>query len=143
MTPTEPSLTLVRHIEAPPAQVYAAWTDPAQIRRWWGPDAGPTTSAEADVRPGGRFSVIFNTEDGEENNSLGKYLEVVPNKKLVFNWHWKSTPERVSRVTVLFEAKDGGTELTLVHERFFDEAERDSHREGWNGALDKLEALFT
>lgn len=99
--------------------------------------------AEADVRPGGQFSVVFRTEDGEENNSIGEYLEVIPQEKLVFSWHWKTTPERVSRVTVLFRAKDGGTELTLIHERFFDEATRDDHREGWIGALDKLAAMFS
>lgn len=141
MTPVEPSLTLVRQINAPVARVYAAWTDPKQICQWWGPDSGPTLEAETDVRPGGKFSVVFRTEDGEEHNSIGEYLEVIPDEKLVFSWHWKSTPERVSRVTVLFEPKNGGTELTLVHERFFDEATRDDHREGWIGALDKLEKL--
>lgn len=143
MTPDEPSLTLIRQINAPPAEVFAAWIDPAKISQWWGPDAGPVLSAAADFRPGGRFSVVFRMEDGEENNSLGEYLEVVPNKKLVFSWHWKITPERVSRVTVLFEPKDGGTELTLIHERLFDDATRDDHREGWIGALAKLEAMFT
>ena len=59
IAPQKPSLTLVRRLKAPPAKVYAAWTDPALMARWWGPDAGPVLSAEADVRPGGRFSVVF------------------------------------------------------------------------------------
>lgn len=33
---------------------------------------------------------------------------------------------------------DGGTELTLAHERLPDEAARISHEHGWNGLLDKL-----
>ena len=140
--PVEPSLTLVRRLKAPPAKVYAAWTDPGMMARWWGPDAGPVLSAEADVRPGGRFSVVFRLLDGTEHNSLGEYREVVPDKKLVFTWHWVSTPERESLVTVLLRPVDKGTELTLIHERFFDEAARDGHREGWGGMLDKLEALF-
>ena len=45
-------------------------------------------------------------------------------------------------MTVLLRPVGEGTELTLIHERFFDEAARDGHREGWSGALDKLEALF-
>jgi uncharacterized protein YndB with AHSA1/START domain len=50
--------------------------------------------------------------------------------------------ERESLVTVLLRPVGEGTELTLIHERFFDEAARDRHREGWSGTLDKLEALF-
>ncbi len=137
-----PSLTLVRRLKAPPAKVYAAWTDPALMARWWGPDAGPVLSAEADVRPGGRFSVVFRTEDGGEHNCLGVYLEVAPNEKLAFTWRWVSMPERESLVTVLLRPNDEGTELTLIHERFFDEPARDRHREGWSGMLGKLEALL-
>ncbi|HEX8374466.1 MAG TPA: SRPBCC domain-containing protein [Geminicoccaceae bacterium] len=140
--PVEPSLTLVRRIKALPAKVYAAWTDPVTMARWWGPDPGPALSAEADVRPGGRFRVVLRGEDGEQHDSRGTYREVVPGEKLVFTWHWASTPERESLVTVLLRPVGDGTELTLIHERFFDEAARDRHSEGWSGALDKLQALF-
>ena len=140
--PVEPSLTLVRRIKALPAKVYAAWTDPGTMARWWGPDSGPVLTAEADARLGGRFRVVFRTEDGEQHDCRGEYREVVPDKKLVFTWHWVSTPERESLVTVLLRPVVEGTELTLVHERFADEAARDGHREGWGGMLDKLEALF-
>jgi uncharacterized protein YndB with AHSA1/START domain len=51
MTESLPSVTIVRRIKAPPAKVYAALTEPKLMIRWWGPDAGPTLSAEADVRP--------------------------------------------------------------------------------------------
>jgi uncharacterized protein YndB with AHSA1/START domain len=118
--------------------VYAAWTDPEKMLRWWGPDAGPTVSATADVRPGGRFEVVFRTEDGEEHTSYGVYREVVADQKLVFTWHWRATPEQESTVTVLLEAVNGGTELTLIHEGFPDDSQRDDHREGWSGALHKL-----
>jgi uncharacterized protein YndB with AHSA1/START domain len=142
-SPREPGLTLVRRLKAPPAAVYAAWTDPALIARWWGPDAGPVLSAEADVRPGGRLSVVFRTLDGGEHNSLGVYREVVENEKLVLSWRWASAPEEESLLTVLLRPVEGGTELTLIHERFVDEAARDGHREGWGGALDKLVALLS
>ncbi|MBA3318067.1 MAG: SRPBCC domain-containing protein [Gemmatimonadales bacterium] len=141
MSPQPPSLSVTRRIQAPPAKVFAALTDPAKILRWWGPDAGPTVSAEADVRPGGRFSVTFRTEDGSEHTSYGVYREVVPDEKLVFTWQWRDEPEGESLVTVVLKAVSGGTELTLTHEGFRDEEMRDSHREGWMGALDKLQDL--
>lgn len=49
-----PRVTIVRKIKAPPAKVYAALTEIELVIRWWGPDAGPTLSAKADVRPGSR-----------------------------------------------------------------------------------------
>jgi uncharacterized protein YndB with AHSA1/START domain len=141
-TPGRPSLTLVRRIKAPPAKVFAAFVEPEKILRWWGPDAGPTLSAETDVRPGGRFRVVFRTLDGEEHENRGAYLEVVPDEKLVFTWEWASMDEPESRVTVLIEARNGGSELTVIHEHFFDEAMRDSHRWGWSDTLEKLETLL-
>jgi len=138
----KPSLKLVRRIKAPPRRIYAAWTQPEQMARWWGPDGGPVVSAEADPRPGGRFRVVFRTLDGEEHDCRGEYLEVEPDRKLVFTWHWVSTPERESLVTVDLRPTAGDTELTLTHAQFYDEAARDAHRQGWSGALDKLAALF-
>ena len=133
-----PSVTIVRRIKAPPARVWAAITQPILMMQWWGPDAGPTLDAVADVRPGGRFSVVFRLLNGDEHNPTGIYREVVPEKKLVFTWEWPGMPERESLVTFLLEPFDGGTELTLLHEQLPDEEARKSHEAGWNGLLDKL-----
>ena len=141
MPPQGPSLTLVRRLGAPPSMVYAAWTDPDKILRWWGPDAGPTLSATADVRIGGRFEVMFRTLDGKEHTCYGIYRDVVVDRKLVFTWRWRERSDPESMVTILLEPAGGGTELTLIHERLPNEAERDSHRDGWSGALDKLNAF--
>lgn len=138
MTKNLPSVTIVRRIKAPPAKVYAALTEPKLMVRWWGPDAGPTLSAEADVRPGGRFSVVFRLLNGEQHNPTGVYQEVVPDRKLVFTWEWPEMPERESLVTFLLAPFDGGTELTLIHERLPDDGARESHEGGWRGFLDKL-----
>jgi uncharacterized protein YndB with AHSA1/START domain len=135
----KPSLTLKRRFNAAPEKIYAAWTQPAQIAQWFGPDAGGVQRAETDLRTGGRFTIVFNTEDGEEHQVNGVYRELVRNKKLVFTWAWRSTPERESLVTVLIEPDGDGSLLTLIHEQFFDEAARDRHSHGWTGSLDKLE----
>ena len=138
MTKSLPSVTIVRRIKARPAKVYAAITQPKLMMQWWSPDAGPTLSAEADVRPGGRFSVVFRLLNGEEHNPRGIYREVVPEKKLVFTWQWQGSPEGESLVTFLLEPFDGGTELTLIHEGLPDEQARKSHEAGWQGLVDKL-----
>jgi uncharacterized protein YndB with AHSA1/START domain len=142
LSPDAPSLILRRRINASAAKVYAAWTQAAQLMRWMHPLDTICLHAEADVRPGGRFRVLMRSPDGEEHDVSGTYLEVVPEAKLVFTWAWRSTPERESRVTVTLRADGSTTELMLRHERLFDEATRDSHREGWSSALDHLVELF-
>ena len=141
--PAKPSLTIRRRLNAAPTKVYAAWTDPEKMMRWWGPDDSKgTVHVEADVRVGGRFRVVTHAANGEEHDVRGVYREVVPDERLVFTWAWRTTPERESLVTVALESDGDGTLLTLTHEQFFDEAARDGHLKGWSGALEQLARQF-
>ena len=139
----KPSLTIIRRIKAPPARVYAAWTRPELMARWWGPDAGPVLSAEADPRVGGRFRVVFQTLDGRNARLPRRLQEVEADRKLVFTWEWVTLPERRSLVTIRFSSDKEGTELYFTHAQFFDEAARDGHQTGLTGAFEKLGALIT
>ncbi len=139
----KPSLTLKRRLNAPPEKVYTAWTEPAQLVKWFGPDSGPVKRAETDVRTGGRYVIEFRTEDGEDHHVSGTYLEVVPDEKLQFTWMWRTMPDRKSLVTILIKPADGGGSLlTLIHEQFYDEPARDRHEYGWTGCLNKLEQVL-
>jgi uncharacterized protein YndB with AHSA1/START domain len=141
---TKPSLALQRHYPVAPEKVWRAWTDAEAVKRWWGPGPGePVSLAELDVRVGGRFRIVFGGPDGKMHECAGVYQEVVPNRKLVFTWHWpNSTPERVSVVTIIFQAVKNGTELVFKHEQLFDEKARDDHKRGWSASLDKLADFF-
>jgi uncharacterized protein YndB with AHSA1/START domain len=138
MTPALASLTLVRRLKAPPARVWAAITRPEQMLQWWGPDAGPTLKVDADVRPGGRFSVVFRMLDGQEYNPTGVYREVRPEHTLAFTWDLPGAPEPETLVTFRLRPIPDGTELTLTHERLPDAAACAAHERGWAGLLDKL-----
>jgi uncharacterized protein YndB with AHSA1/START domain len=138
-----PSLTLRRHFDVAPDKVWRAWTEPQALKQWFGPaEIVTVTVPELDVRVGGRFRVLMLAEDGERHEVSGVYREVVPNRRLVFGWAWVSTPERESRVTVLIEPSGKGSDLTLLHEQFFDQAACENHTHGWTGSLVKLEALL-
>ncbi len=139
-----PSLTLKRRLNAPPAKVFAAWTDPEKLAHWFGPadTVAGSASAELDVKVGGRFRVRFSTTNGEQHEVGGVYREVTPDQRLVFTWAWRSTPERESLVSVALRPDGAATLLTLTHEQFFDQAARDGHERGWTGTLDKLERYF-
>lgn len=136
----KPSLTLAREYAAAPEKVWRAWTDPRALKQWWAPSGGePTSLVELDVRVGGRYRICFGGADGNQHECAGEYREVVKPRKLVFTWSWpRTTPDRVSLVTILFNAKGRGTELVFRHEQFFDETARDNHNRGWSRALEKL-----
>ena len=142
-TKQKPSISIVRKFKAAPEKVWRAWTDPQTLKQWMAPaDAFAVLLAEADVRVGGRYRIVMKAPDGEEHDVSGVYREVTLNRKLVFTWAWKSTPERESLVSVELRAAGGGTELTLTHEQFVDAAARDRHQQGWNGCIGRLERLL-
>ena len=92
----KPSLTLKRRLNASPEKVYAAWTNPQKITRWFAPSSVKAGSEQAsiDARVGGRYRLSFSKEEGEYYEVGGVYREVVPNQRLVFSWAWHSTAER-------------------------------------------------
>jgi uncharacterized protein YndB with AHSA1/START domain len=60
------SLEVKRFINAPRTRVYAAWTDPAQLKQWFGPATVETDNLIADVRPGGEFRWDLTNCDGKK-----------------------------------------------------------------------------
>ena len=140
-TPVKPSLTLKRRLNASPEKVFTAWTKPETLARWFGPVECTSIEARLDLRVGGRYHITM-IVPGDQHDVMGVYREIVPNEKLVFTWAWRSTPERVSLVTVTIKPDGDGSILTLHHEQFFDEEARDRHEYGWSGCLDKLQLYF-
>ena len=136
----KPSLTIVRRLKAGPEKVWRALTQPEALKQWMAPDdAFKVPVAETDVRVGGRYRIVMQSPDGEHHDVSGVYRTIEPNRKLVYTWAWKSTPERESLVTIELRAVGDSTELTLKHEQFADEEARDKHQHGWTGCLARLE----
>jgi uncharacterized protein YndB with AHSA1/START domain len=145
-TAQKTSLEIKRFINAAPDRVYAAWTDPAQLKEWWGPEGVRTRNLTADVRVGGKYRWDLTSPDGEEMSAFGEYRELIPGKKIVFTWKWDDDEvwqHRTSLVTVELSNRDGGTELRFKHEELPSEESRDRHNEGWNSILDRLEKFVS
>jgi uncharacterized protein YndB with AHSA1/START domain len=139
------SLEITRFISAPPDRVYAAWTDPVQLKEWFGPEGVRTRSITADLRVGGKYRWDLITQEGEDWAAFGEYRELVPGKKIVFTWQWDDDEvwkNRTSVVTVELFDRDVGTELRLRHVQLPSEESRDRHTEGWNSLLDRLEKFL-
>src|SRR5690242_7221833 len=136
------SLEIKRFINAPRDRVYAAWTDPVQLKEWWGPKEVRTLKIVADTRVGGKYRWDLVNQEGEEMSVFGEYVELVPGRRVVFTWKWdddEAWDKHVSQVAVDFSDRDGGTELRLTHVQLPSEASRDRHNEGWGKVLDSLQ----
>lgn len=80
----EHELALDLLIDAPPEKVWRCWTEPELMKQWFCPKPWTTPVIEADVRPGGASLVVMRSPEGQEIPNPGQYLEVIPNRKLVF-----------------------------------------------------------
>jgi uncharacterized protein YndB with AHSA1/START domain len=139
-------LEINRVIKVSRERVYAAWTDPAQLKEWFGPENVQTRDLVADARVGGKFRWDLTNSEGEKMTMLGEYRELQPGKKIVFTWKWdddETWENHISIVTVELSDREGGTELRLTHEQLPNEQSRDGHTRGWNSALNKLENFLS
>jgi uncharacterized protein YndB with AHSA1/START domain len=139
-------VTLHRVYRKGRAEVFKAWTDPKELKRWWGPPGYDAPSIEVDLRVGGRYRFTMRKQsDGGANIVTGVYREVVAGERLVFTWNWEEGPPFGSNTLVTVEFRDvtGGTEIVIVHERFESEHARDEHTKGWNGCLDRFDGWLS
>jgi len=138
-------LRLERTFDAPRDLVFQAWTDPAHLSKWWGPEYVEITHCEMDVRVGGGYRTCMADKDGEEHWTRGDYLEIDPPSKLVFTWCWEidGDPNNTTNVTqvaiTLNETDNSKTNLVMIHSGFDTEDGRNSHNSGWTSSFDCLE----
>lgn len=110
-------LVVSRTFDGPARLVFRAWTQPELMKRWWAPKSTGMVleSCEMDLRAGGTYRVeLRHPASKEPMVFFGKYLEVVPNSRLV----WTNEESDGGAVTTLtFEEKAGKT-LVVMHERY-------------------------
>jgi uncharacterized protein YndB with AHSA1/START domain len=113
---SERELVITRSFNGPARIVYEAWTKPELFMQWWAPKSAgvPMLSCDMDVRTGGGYRIAFGHDAANEMAFFGKYLEVVPNARLVWT---NEESEDAAVTTVTFEDK-GGTTLLVLHELY-------------------------
>lgn len=129
--------------QAPPERVFRAWTEPEEIRSWFGHEPFCLERVELDLRPGGKWMFAF--KGSSFRAVCGEYLEILPNTRLVFTWRHEQAEDGgavetspTSKVTVRFASSGAGTILTVVHQDIADDAARRNVSEGWGRALESL-----
>lgn len=129
-----------RTFDAPVRMVYDAWSKAELFQLWWVPASSPVPllSCEMDVRTGGGYRLTFGREGDEPMSFFGKYLEVVPEARMV----WTNEEGEEGQVTtVTFAQKDGGTEV-VVREHYPSKEAFEQSYVGMEDALpDQLDQL--
>ena len=132
------TLVVRRRIHATPEKLFAAWTQPEHLVRWWGPEGVTCSEAEIDLRVGGAYRLANRFPNGSVVWIAGVFELIEPPHRLIYTWKLESQSGSTERVTVYFERLDGSTEVIVTHERIADEAARTGHERGWAGCLDSL-----
>jgi len=145
----ELDLVLTREIDVAPELVWKAWTEPEHIVQWFTPAPWSTVTAEVDLRPGGAFRTVMRSPEGDENDNVGCYLEVVEGRRLA----WTSalgpgfrpqTSDLPFTAVISIEPSGAGTRYTATAMHLDLEGARRhadmGFHEGWGAALDQLVA---
>lgn len=103
-----------RSFHAPAAKVFAAYTDPNLLPRWWPPKGGSLTVETMDVRPGGEYRFVQRDAGGRTAVIVGKYVEVVPVTRLVYTFGFESQENWITATVDLSES-EGRTSLKLTN----------------------------
>lgn len=146
-------VVITRIIDAPPALVWKAWTEPEHFKKWWGPKDCTSPACKIDLRVGGKYLFCMKTKDGQKIWSTGTYKEIIPHEKLVFSHSFAD--EKGNVVPAIFYGFEGDFQLEMEIMVTLQENNGktkmilrqigmpDSHIEpmntGWNESFDKFE----
>ena len=127
-------LVVTRTFNAPPSIVFRAWSQPELFQRWWFPKSVSgvsLVSCEMDVRTGGKYRLEFSAGGSDTMEFYGKYLEVVPNERIV----WTNDEGEEGAVTTVTFRDLGGKTLLSFHEIYPTEEALEEALQGSAAAL--------
>ena len=104
----------MRDFDAPRDLVFKAFTDPAHLSQWWGPNGFTTTTHSFDFRPGGVWRFVMHGPDGRDYQNRVTYDEIVPPARIVYRHSGGDDVEPVqfSQTLTFEDIGDGRTRLT-------------------------------
>ncbi len=137
-------------LDAPREKIFRCWTEAELLKQWFAPKPWTTPRATMDVRPGGASLIVMRSPEGQEMPNVGQYLEVIPNRKLVFSdafvgdWIPKDgAPFFTGEITL---SDEGGKTRYIAKARHWTKENAEQHAamgfvEGWKMCALQLEAL--
>jgi uncharacterized protein YndB with AHSA1/START domain len=125
------------HVPAPPATVFAFFTDPDKLMRWIG------NGATMEPHPGGLYLL---KDIAGKATARGTFKEVVPVHRLAYSFGWDhnaDVPVGSSLIEIDLEEQNGGTLVRLTHSGLPNEHERAEHEKGWTHYIDRLTKVLS
>ncbi|NUP09753.1 MAG: SRPBCC family protein [Polyangiaceae bacterium] len=143
---SERELVVTRTFDCPARIAFEAWTKPELFKRWWVPKSFGVSllSFDADIRVGGKYRLVFDSDAANPMEFFGTYLEVTPHSRLV--WTNDEGDDGGTVTTVTFEEK-GGKTLLVIHDLYpskeaLDAAIASGSTCGMNETLEQLDDLL-
>jgi uncharacterized protein YndB with AHSA1/START domain len=134
-------LVVTRTLDASPSTVFRAWSQPELFQRWWVPNSVSGVSlmsCDMDVRTGGKYRLEFSVGGSDTLAFYGKYLEVVPNERLI----WTNDEGEEGAITTITVKDVDGKALLTFHEVYPSKGALDEALQGSALALpEQLEQL--
>jgi uncharacterized protein YndB with AHSA1/START domain len=136
-------LLITRSFDAPARLLFEAWSKPEHLKKWFGPVGYPVTMCEMDFRKGGRWRAAMTGPGGKQQTPFGgEYLEIVPNRRIVFSNGFELPGAEKMIMTITFDEMDGKT-LLSIRTLFASIAQKATHvgagmAEGIGSGLDQL-----
>jgi uncharacterized protein YndB with AHSA1/START domain len=126
-------LVVTRLFDAPARIVFEAWSRSELFAQWWAPRSMgvPILSCELDVRTGGSYRLTFGHDAANSMTFFGKYLEVIPNARLV----WTNDEADDAPVTTVTFEEQGGRTLLVLHELYPSKQALDEAIAGMEGGI--------
>lgn len=134
------TITLNRTIPASPAEVYAAWLDPATPGTPW--DRSECEKVILDPKIDGLFYFKRVSPERVDFPHFGRFVVLDAAKKIEYTWMSPFTHGVESVVTVELERKGDDTLLQLRHSNLPDDELGHMHSAGWTSRLDALVERF-
>ncbi len=133
------TLYLSRIFDAPRSMVFAAWSKPEHLSKWFGPRGFTMPVCEMDFRKGGKYRFNMQWPDGRPNWCEGEYVDVAPDERLAYTARLENEPELRILTTATFEdAGRGKTRVTVRQDYNMEAPATKGAPEGWGQTLDRL-----
>lgn len=107
------TMVIERLIAAPVAAVWAAWTDPARLPLWWGPEGHSCRTARIDIRAGGEWVFDMIGPDGTVYPNHHRYHRMTAGERIDYTLHRGKDGPVHAEASVRFAPAGAGTRVTL------------------------------